>query len=661
MRKNLYLVFLLAFIGCYTPAKAQNLDFAWAKAMGGTNSDGGSSMTIDASGNIYTTGYFRGTVDFDPGVGVLNLTSVFGSADIFVCKLDVLGNLIWAKAIGGSDLDNSTDIAIDALGNIYITGTFRNSADFDPSAAIFQLSSVGGTTDTFVCKLDASGNFVWAKAMGGTTNQDGGFGIAVDVSGNVYTTGYFANTVDFDPGTGTQNISSVAETSDIFVSKLDASGNFVWVKTMGGSDSDSGGNIATDVLGNIYISGVFAGTVDFDPNAGVQNLSSVSATLDVFISKLDASGNFIWAKSMGGSNGDSCSDMTIDAAGNVYTTGDFYNTCDFDPGVGTLNITSAGSTDIFISKLNSSGNFVWAKALGGINTDRGNSIAVDASGNVYTTGYFGGVADFDPNTGIQNLTSIGNFDIFISKLDVTGNFVSAKSIGGTGNDQSNGLAIDGLGNIYTTGFFNNTVDFDPNAGVQNFTSAGNSDIFVTKYTQCSTTITISTASLPNGTQGIAYNQTLAQTGLTGTPAWSVSLGVLPAGLSLAPTTGIISGIPTAVGTSNFTVQVTSGGCSQTKAFSLVINQDPLLAIDNTLSNQVKVYPNPANTDFSVDMGSLSIGTSTFVLYDGQGKPVKSFQMENNQKSISLSEFAAGIYLLEINTSKGRILKRIVKI
>jgi len=142
-----------------------------------------------------------------------------------------------------------------------------------------------------------------------------------------------------------------------------------------------------------------------------------------------------WAKSMGGTNLEESVSIAVDDSGNIYTTGYFQGTTDFDPGLGTFNLTSAGVQDIFISKLDASGNFVWAKSIGEISTDIGYSIAIDVSGNVYTAGYFYGTADFDPGAGTFNLTSAGGQDIFISKLDASGNFVWAKSMGGISTEE----------------------------------------------------------------------------------------------------------------------------------------------------------------------------------------------------------------------------------
>ena len=385
--------------------------FEWAKSFGSSLADYGLSIALDASGNVYTTGYFQGTADFDPGAGTANRTSA-GGGDIWVQKLDASGNFIWARSFGGSLDDIGRSITVDASGNVYTTGYFQGTADFDPGAGTANITSAGNE-DIFIQKLDASGNFLWAKSFGGSL-ADYGLSIAVDAAGNVYTTGYFQGTADFDPGAGTTNLTSEGSL-DVYVQKLNSTGNFVWTKSFGGSLNDQGFSITVDDSGNVHTTGSFEGTVDFDPGAGSATRTS-SGSLDVFVQKLNASGTYDWAISFGASSSDQGYSVTVDASGNVYTTGSFLGTADFDPGSGTANLTSAGPWDVFIQKINASGNFVWAKSFGGNSIDAGNAITVDASGNVYTTGHFAGTVDFDPGVGTANLTSAGNYDVFVQKL-----------------------------------------------------------------------------------------------------------------------------------------------------------------------------------------------------------------------------------------------------
>jgi hypothetical protein len=389
-------------------------NFIWAKQLSGSGDDRGTSVVVDGSGNVYTTGYFETTVDFDPGAGVFKLTSA-GYEDMFVTKLDAAGNLVWAKQVSGISHDGGNSVVVDGAGNVYTTGYFLGTTDFDPGAGVFKLTS-GGDTDLFVSKLDANGNFVWAKGVGGTSG-DQGTSVTVDGMGNVYITGYFEGTVDFDPDAGVVKLTSAGQNTDIFVSKFNPGGNFVWAKQLGGTFHDGGTSIAVDKMGNVYTTGYFEDTGDFDPGAGVFKLTSApGAYSDMFVSKLDAGGNFVWAKGVGAKGLDYGTSVAVDGSGNVYTTGLFYYTVDFDPGVGVFNLTSAYS-DMFVSKLDAGGNFVWAKQLSGINGYVfSSSVAVDEGGGIYTTGNFYSTVDFDPGMGVFNLTSAGYRDIFVSKL-----------------------------------------------------------------------------------------------------------------------------------------------------------------------------------------------------------------------------------------------------
>jgi len=541
--------------------------FQWAKKMGGSSFDRGFAVTVDGAGNVYTTGYFNGTVDFDPGAATFNLTSA-GVDDIFISKLDASGNFSWAKKIGGTSYEQGMSIAVDGSGNVYSTGYFQATADFDPGASTFNLTSLGNT-DIFILKLDASGNFLWAKQMGGTSSEQGK-SLAIDGAGNIYTTGSFSGTVDFDPNAGTFNLTTPQ--SDIFVSKLDASGNFVWAKQMGGNSVDNGSSIAVDGSGNVYTTGSFIGTTDFDPGPGTYNLTYFGTGLytDIFVSKLDASGNFVWAKQMGGAgtSDDYGASIAVDGSGNVYTTGRFYGTADFDPGAGIFNLNAAG-LEIFVSKLDALGNFVWAKQLGGNSTGGGFSIALDPSGNVYTTGYFYGTADFDPGAGTYNLISAGASEVYVSKLNASGNFVWAVSMGGTSYDEGYAIYRDSQGNIYTTGSFTGTADFDPGAGTSNLVSSGGIDIFVNKMSQCTATATITAGGPTTFCTGgsVVLN---ANTGSGFTYQWQKD-GINISGATSASYTAAVAG--------NYVVVVSNScGSAASSAIAVVVNPLPTATI-----------------------------------------------------------------------------------
>jgi ELWxxDGT repeat protein len=464
--------------------------------LGAAGEDVGLAVTTDSAANVYVTGRFQGTVDFDPGPGIFNLTSANNSA--FVGKYSSAGALVWARATGGSGYADGVGISIDPTGNIYIAGGFFGTVDFDPGPGTFELTHVG-TSDGFILKLDTGGNFVWARLITGSAG-DGVNAIAVDGTGNVYATGGFGSpsggTADLDPGPGVFTVTSSGSPSGAgaFVLKLDGDGNFTW-----GASADvngtSGVGIALDPSGNVLSTGGFTGTVDFDPRPGVFNLTSTANPVgnnNTYVWKLDNGGSFVWARSFAGTGGSGLG-IAVDASGSVYTAGAMNGTVDFDPGAGVFNLSSSsGSRDAFVSKLDGNGNFVWAVGMGGPGDDfaSGKSpITLDSSGNVYTFGRFENTVDFDPGSGVFNLTSAGNSDVFVSKLDNGGNFVWAVGMGGSTRDEAGGIALDRSNSVYTTGWFNyfgpagNTADFEPGPGVFNLTSAGDADVFVSKLLQ----------------------------------------------------------------------------------------------------------------------------------------------------------------------------------
>lgn len=382
----------------------------WAKSVGGADNDGGTSVAVDQSGNVYLTGLFWGTADFDPGPGTYNLTSA-GSYDLYILKLDPSGGFLWAVAFGGTDGDYGNAVTPDLAGSVYITGTFEGIVDFDPGTGVHSLTASQGN-ELFLLNLDASGNFVWAIQTEGvmdiTVNS-----LALDTSGNIHMTGNFQGSVDMDGGPGTLTLTS-AGAEDIFVSKYDSSGNLIWAKNIGGTAFDYGFSIAVDASGNSYTTGSFMETVDFDPGPGTFTLTSFNASEDICILKLNASGDFAWAAQMGGNSTDRPSSITVHASG-VYSTGFFSETSDFDPGAGTVELTSSGSLDIYLLKLDLSGNFAWVQQMGGAQADIGYSVAA-GTGGVFSTGGFRELADFDPTAGIFNLNSAGLADVYVQRL-----------------------------------------------------------------------------------------------------------------------------------------------------------------------------------------------------------------------------------------------------
>jgi len=455
----------------------QDISFQWANSIGGSTRESSKAVLMDTSGNIYCTGYFSGTVDFDPGSGVNNLTSLNGNT--FITKFAADGSLIWAKQFEGGAFDEGNYLGIDQLGNVYIGGYFnQGTTDFDPGTGVTNLTATD--REIYVVKLKSNGDFVWAIDFAGSSNYIySEFSMHVDSDGNVYSSGYFDGTRDFDPSSSTMNLVSNGA-NDSYVCKLDKDGILSWAKSFGGSQEDVGFSVTTDASGNVYSTGFFEGTVDFDPGSGTTNMTSPGQR-EAFISKLDLNGNLVWAKHVGGVNGISGKVIKVDLEGNICVTGGFTEKADFDPGIGTFELTSPTYSNPFLLKLDSDGDFIWANHLvNGIGDNMCYSMVIDKDNNICLSGYFFSSSDFDPGSGKKELTSYGNVDAFILKIDKDGDYVWAYQMGGTFSDKGFGIATGGAGEVVVTGHYDGTADFDPSTGVKNFTSAGDQDIFITK-------------------------------------------------------------------------------------------------------------------------------------------------------------------------------------
>lgn len=719
MKKLLHIIGFVVFTATFNYIQAQSF---WAKQIGGSMAEKGAAISVDG-GNVFSVGTFSGTCDFDPSASTFTMTSN-GNIDAYITKFDGSGNLIWAKRIGGTSADNFSDIVFDAAGNIYLIGDFSTTVDFDPGPGTFNMT-VLGNTDTFVLKLDVNGNFVWAKQMGSPW-WDRGTSIALDASGNVITTGDFSTTsagpADFDPGPGTFTFTTGTGggNTDIFISKLTSAGAFVWAKQIGGVNGDFGNDLQIDNSNNIYVGGYFTGTTDFDPNAGTTNLISLGFE-DIYVLKLDNAGNFLWARNMGSNTVDYNKSIAVDGSGNVYSTGSFRGTCDFDPGVGTYTIASAGGDDVFVSKLNSSGNFVWAKSFGAASLDVANAIYTDASGNVFTTGAFRNTVDFDPGAGSYSLTSFGSADVFIQKMDPAGNFLWAGQMGGAQDDYGMGMFVDAAGIVYTTGYFNATSDFDPTAGMLNLTSAGQTDAFVQRMCQVTSqpgAISGPTSLCGNGVQtysisavsgatsyswslpgswtgtstsnnitpfasgsGLITVMALNSCGTSAAQTLSVTINALPTVTAATSSSLICAGqsATLSAGGANLYVWSPSGSGSTIVVSPTVTTTYSVTGLDvngcqnsamvtqsvsacagiNSLTsnNSISIYPNPTNGIVKIESTEQDLKIEVI---NALGQNIISSELKDTSATIDLRNQETGIYFVVLHNENSRIVKKIIK-
>lgn len=481
----------------------------WAANLSGSGSETAKSVVLDNNGNVYTTGYFTGSVDFDPGAGVYTLSSA-GQQDIFISKLNTAGDFVWAKRIGGYANDAANSITVDAIGNVYTCGFYHGHVDFNPNAGTANLmSATVNSQDIFIAKLDANGNFMWAKSIGGTGYFDilgnlvdavsTAYQLKLDALGNIYATGSFLGQIDFDPGAGIaqKNATSVQHA---FIVKLNQLGHFRWVKTFGENlYGEEAYAVAIDPLGKIYITGVFAGSVDCNPDEASYYLTT-NAYHACFVIALHEHGTFLWADMLSGSSYNDQSSgttITVDINHDVIIGGNFKGNVDFDPSANQNIVNAAGNSDAFIVKLNGSGNIIWAKSFGGISAEYLYEMATDNQGNVYGVGSFKGNADFDPSSASywQSSAAANTLDAYVLKLNAQGNFMWASTWGGLLNDQCNAISVNAYNDLFMAGYYSGNADIDPGTTVVTYSALGSNDIFIEQLVQ--TVSGIPSAIVPN--------------------------------------------------------------------------------------------------------------------------------------------------------------------
>jgi hypothetical protein len=442
---------------CDGLAPACKCNLLWAKRFGDESSQESYRIAVDSAGDVLITGRSLGTVDF----GGEPLVSA-GFADLVIAKLNAEGEHLWSKR-----LDDATEqpdicligscadifVAVDSADNVLIAGALFGTMDFGGGPLTSE-----GNADLFVAKLDASGNYLWARRFG-----DGSFqvanGIALDDTGNIYITGSFLGTLDFGGG-----LLVSAGNSDAFIVKLNAGGAYVWGKRFGDASAQRGGEAAVDGEGNLLMTGRFSGSVDF----GGGPLTSTGE--NIYVAKLDTAGGHIWSKRFGeASTSQARVNVAVDNAGQALLSGHFDGAIDF--GGGTL--TSAGGTDLFIAKLDALGNPTFSMRSGDANDQSSYSVAVDDAGNPLFAGYLKGTLEL----GGGPIASAGAEDTLLAKLDTTGTQLCSKRFGDADSQVGTSVAVDKDGNALLAGTFFGTIDF----GDGPLVSAGAQDIFIARF------------------------------------------------------------------------------------------------------------------------------------------------------------------------------------
>ena len=680
---------------------AQTPSFKWAGRIAGVNSSTPENLAADVSGNVISIGYLGlpAISDFDPGTGVYYIPTP-GSQNNYISKLDANGAFVWATAIGGQGMNDIKGITTDSIGNIYITGGFSNTADFDPGAGTFNITSNNGSIDMFVAKLDSNANLIWVKAVGGL-GTDQGRSVSVDLEGNVYVTGKFSGSVDFDPGAG--SFSLFGYNDDAFVLKLAANGDFIWARNMGGTQYDQGRDIVTDDSSNTYVTGQFSGFGIF----GNYSMASLGPE-DIFIAKLDSSGVVLWVRQVGVSTDSTrVYSVAYDKAGSVVIAGQYFNNLDISPnsGVSLITVQPYGCGNYFLLKLTSGGGFVWGVpfARPALSCQANIDIATDTGGNVYATGIFSYGSDFDPGPATTYILSpngvpagVSDYDIFISRINANGTFGWARGFGSIRQgDRGVAIAVDTSGYVYTTGVFTDTVDMNP--GVNNYllhapdSNAGNPDyaVYVHKLGQCANIDTILTQLACNHytlngqtyTTTGTYKQLLVTSGgCDSTVTLNLTISHLNRNVSITTTsitsqeTGAtyqwldcnnnMSAIPGATSASfvpanvgSYAVALSKNGCLDTSD----CHWAPMLGIEQVASNLVlKYYPNPVQDHVVIELDK-TYQEVTIELYNVAGRFIQRTSYIDSKIINNSFDIPAGVYLMSIQADRnGKQWLKLVK-
>lgn len=392
-------------------------NYLWGWGIGNSNgNDRIFSMVLDSLGNSYLVGEFSDTTDFDPGPG----NAIFGTGVTpasFLLKYDTNGALIWSNFLGNASSYPSILTSGFFNNELIIGGFFTGTVDFDPGPSVYNLTAFNSSANPFLAKYNINGDIVMAKNFDVT---QGGLYISslnLDYQGNILITGQYSGTIDFNVGSGVYNLSSNNGSADMFVAKYDNNINLLWAAGFGNTQNEIMEEIFSDYSGNIYCSGTFTGTVDFDPGPTVNSFASANGSADIFLSKFNSNGIYQWTNHFtSNSVSDMPYDLTCDIYDNVYLIGNYGSIIDADPGPGVFNLSTLGGNynGIILGKYSPSGNLLSAFSIGGTGYDWGSQIEIKNGGAFTISGIFHSSVDFDPSTDSLILNAPVQSSIFIA-------------------------------------------------------------------------------------------------------------------------------------------------------------------------------------------------------------------------------------------------------
>ncbi len=450
-------------VGAYDRTKTLTIDpsvnlsnLSFSTFLGGGVDDEGNAVAVDRTGSVYVAGQTTSS-SFPTTAGTFD-TTFNNKSDAFVTKLNAAGtDLIYSTFIGGNQNDYAEDIALDEMGNVFITGSAEDAVNAYPTTDGAYDTTHNGQSDVFISKINAAGSgLIYSTFIGGISG-DAGYGIAIDTSGNAYITGTTSDdTTDYPTTVGAFDTTHNGML-DVFVTKINTAGTALIYSTfLGGNENDVGHSIALDSAGNAFITGFTVdGTTDYPNTFGAFDTTH-NGLSDTFVTKINLAGSaLLYSTFLGGSQGETGNDIVVDAYGNAFITGlTIDGNTEFPTTVGAFNTTHNGATDAFVTKLHFTGSFLlYSTFLGGISNDEGNSIAIDTYGNAFITGVtFASDPAYPTTAGAFDTTHNGGSDAMATKLNAAGTAIDYSTyIGGNSGEMAKGIALDASGNAFITG------------------------------------------------------------------------------------------------------------------------------------------------------------------------------------------------------------------
>jgi hypothetical protein len=514
------------------PSLLYSQGWQWGHSFGGSGSDFGEGMVLDASGNVYTIGMVNASVNFGSGANPTH-----GSTDALVTKHNISGQLTWFTLLGGTGADDGTAITLDSAGNIYVTGAFHNTIICGPDTLVAQ------GEDIFIAKLNPAGQIVWGRKAGSSTTTSADLGYAVSYS-------YIDNTIVISGYVQSVNSTFgpyVINSSSAVLAKLDVNGNWLWAYPVGSGTGNLGNDIAIDPSGDIYLTGSLAAIM--------------------YLKRYTSAGAVVWTTSA--STSSSGKSIALDQSGNIYVSGTHSTGISF--GAYYIPPPSNGAGGFWV-KYNSSGTDQFAQGLSSSSINC-SSIAVNSSGDIFVAGSFNGSL-YSDTTFLFDIY-LGNTDGYVAKYNAAGALVWMKQVGTSQNDILYGLTLYGT-RIYITGYVSGT----PNAsfGSITFPSYGGPDVILAQFNDCSPPYTSVTPGFYLSTcEGDTIHLESTTTSSSYTYQWQGN------GAPLSNGTGTsIDIIGTALNSGAYAVQISTAGCTYTSHYvSVTFNPLPVVNITRT--------------------------------------------------------------------------------